>query len=458
MIEGGASEALSVSSALAIAKGRLEQIALTIIGEVSELSSNASYKAVYFTIKDASSALPCMMWSNKYRTCGTELRIGSLVEVRGRFSLYAAKGRMSFSVDRIALAGEGDLRLRVANLAKRLEAEGLMRREAKRAVPAFPARIGLVTSPNGAAVYDVLRTLRRRFPIADVAFAGVKVEGPDAPDALVEALRLLDGRGLDAILLVRGGGSFEDLMPFNDEGLARCIASLSTPVVTGIGHEPDTSIADMVADLRTSTPTAAAEAITPDVADLSALLGSTASRMRAAASEAAREARHALVIRASRPALADPMRLIAEQAQALDIAASRLEGAIPRSLERSRIRLALATEGLRSMGRTLCAAEARRLGLCAASLAHAGPRILAPSKERVRIAAAALSGLSPLAILARGYSCAFGPDGSIIKSIGQVQPGSRLALRVSDGTIDCEALATTGAQERSDQREGERDD
>ena len=243
---------------MALAKAQLEQCGtVTIVGEVSEVSIKAGYKAVYFTVKDDRSSLPCMMWMNRYHATGIVLNVGSLVEMTGRFTLYAAKGRMNFDAFTLRLAGEGNLRLQVANLARKLEAEGLMSAERKRPIPKYPEAIGLVTSPRGAAVHDVLRTLRRRYPAATVRLAGVPVEGRDAPQLSSPGPGCRRPSDAEVMLLVRGGGSFEDLMTFNDEMLARAVAACPVPVVTGIGHEPDTSIADMVADFRASTPTAA---------------------------------------------------------------------------------------------------------------------------------------------------------------------------------------------------------
>ena len=259
---------------MALAKRSLESVTVRMLGEVSEVSIKAGYKAAYFTVKDSSASLPCMMWNNRYRASGMQLVVGQLVQMTGRFTLYAAKGRMNFDVFSIALAGEGDLRLRVANIARKLQAEGLTDPARKRQLPALPERIGLVTSPRSAAVHDVLRTLRRRFPVARVLVAGVPVEGATAAAGIVEGLRCVVSSGAQVVLVVRGGGSFEDLMPFNDEALARSIAACPVPVVTGIGHEVDTTIADMVSDLRASTPTAAAEAVSPSQESLDAFFSS----------------------------------------------------------------------------------------------------------------------------------------------------------------------------------------
>ena len=170
--------ALSVSAAMGLAKNALEEVVVRLVGEVSEVNDKPGYKAVYFTVKDEKASLPCMMWMNRYQASGVALSVGALVELTGRFSLYAAKGRMNFDVFSVSLAGEGQLRLQVANLARELEAMGLMDPARKRPLPAYPEAIGLVTSPRGAAVHDVLRTLRRRYPLARILFAGVPVEGP----------------------------------------------------------------------------------------------------------------------------------------------------------------------------------------------------------------------------------------------------------------------------------------
>ncbi len=337
----GKPEAISVANALSIAKGRLEGITVRIVGEVSELSNKPGYAAVYFTLKDKDekAVLPCLMWQNRFKSSGVQLKIGDLVDVTGRFSLYAAKGRMNFDVFAISLAGEGDIRLKIANLAKKLEAEGLMSAASKLPVPTLPQRIGLVTSPRGAAVYDVLRTLRRRYPLAQVLVAGVPVEGAQAPAYLMSGVDAVRDAGAEVILLVRGGGSFEDLMPFNDEALARHIRSLGVPVVTGIGHEPDNSIADMVADLRASTPTAAAEAISPALADIEDQLRSYARRMSSALlTKVSLASKRLLEAKASVP-FTDPMSLFRREGQELDDMRGRLEGSLLAPVRRRAKRL-----------------------------------------------------------------------------------------------------------------------
>ncbi|MBQ9041274.1 MAG: exodeoxyribonuclease VII large subunit [Eggerthellaceae bacterium] len=420
---GDDSNAMTVSAAMALAKRSLESLTVTIVGEVSEVSVKAGYKAAYFTVKDSSSALPCMMWNNRYRSAGIQLAVGQLVQMTGRFTLYAAKGRMNFDVFSISLAGEGDLRLRVANIARKLQAEGLMDPARKRPIPDMPERIGLVTSPRSAAVHDVLRTLRRRFPVASVLVAGVPVEGANAPAGIIEGLRAVVHGGAQVVLVVRGGGSFEDLMPFNDEALARAIAACPVPVVTGIGHEVDTSIADMVSDLRASTPTAAAEAVSPSRESLDALFASRAESLRSGSSNMVGMLSARLSTIADRPVFADPMQLFAGDAQALDIASERMARALPNII--------------------VCNKQA--LDADRARLVVAGPNLLGRFDNQMRAGAARLHDLSPVAVLGRGYSITRTKEGAIVRSVEQAPVGTDIEVSVADGTLQCEVKQQMGA-------------
>lgn len=431
--ENTSNEALSVSAAMAKAKGALESFTVKLIGEVSEVNNKPGYKAVYFTVKDTRSSLPCMMWLNRYDAAGVEVRVGMLVELTGRFTLYAPKGRMNFDVFGIALAGEGNLRLQVANLAKKLQAEGLMRPERKRPLPSYPQNIGLVTSPHGAAVHDVLRTLRRRFPLAKVTVAGVAVEGEGAATGLIAALKATEQAGSEVILLVRGGGSFEDLMPFNDEQLARELVALSVPVVTGIGHEPDTSIADMVADLRASTPTAAAEAISPAPEALETFFMSCRTNLLSAQTRHMERRSMMLDRIGSRPIFQDPNMLFSVEAQTLDFSEERLHRAIPINLERDIQKLEQETIRLRACGSTL----------------------LQRYENTLSIKAQRLHDLSPLIVLSRGYAIAKDTHGAVIKDVVSVEPGDTINVDISNGRLHCcveskEVTEIIGLEEHND--------
>ncbi len=435
--EDGKPSALSVSAAVGLAKGALESVVVRVIGEVSELSNKPGYKAVYFTVKDAKASLPCMMWNNRFKAAGVDVAVGSLVELTGRFTLYAAKGRMNFDVFSISLAGEGELRLRVANLAKALQAEGLMAPERKRPLPAYPQTIGLVTSPRGAAVHDVLRTLRRRYPLASVLLAGVPVEGAGAPAALIEGMQRVVVGGAEVVLLVRGGGSFEDLMPFNDEGLARAIAAMPVPVVTGIGHEPDTSIADMVADVRASTPTAAAEAVADSRDDIAARLRSMASALAVAQERRCSRARRELERLALLPLFCEPMRLLEGDAQRIDESAQRLNAALPRMLEADAHRL----DSLRTRLAPTALVQTRRRADALEGLSQRTALVGRGLIERFAAAlsreAARLHDLSPLSVLGRGYAIVRREDGAIAKSVAAVGIGEEVNVTLADGELLC---------------------
>ncbi len=434
--ENGDKAVLSVSQALMIAKRQLEGIRVSIEGEVSEFSDKPGYKAVYFTLTDKDSALPCMIWKNDFARNDIQLRQGMLVQISGSFSLYAAKGRMNFVARSIKPAGEGDLRMKVAMLAKKLEAEGLMAQSRKRPVPKMAERVAVVTSPRGKAIHDVLRTLRRRAPQVEVYVVGIPVEGESAPNAIVNGLQVADASDCDVILLVRGGGSYEDLMPFNDERVARAVVACSHPVVTGIGHEPDNSIADMVSDLRCSTPTAAAESTTVEVSQLVRTLEQAADRISNALLGRLDSSRKHLAQLASRPVISDPSTLLAPFAVRLDMDAERLSKAIPNAIRTDR----------------------QALETASGKLAGLGARLLDRPRQSVAMAAARLDDLSPLSILSRGYAAAYSADGKVVSSTGQVSPGDPITVMVSDGSIECtvEAVAPRSANERQGTRPASR--
>ena len=440
--------ALSVSEALVRAKGALEAMTLVVEGEVSQFKDSPAYKAVYFPLADAGGVMDCMMWRNRYAASGVVLRPGERVRLTGRFSVYPAKGRMQFEVFKLEPAGAGDLRERVARLARKLDAEGLMDPARKLPVPAFCQRVVVVTSPHGKVKDDVARTLRRRNPLVELQYCAVTVEGASAAALMAEALRVAEAARPDAILLVRGGGSYEDLMPFNDEGLARAVAACRVPVVTGIGHEPDTTICDMVSDRRASTPTAAAESVAPSVEELAGGLDKLAMRMRNALGREVSLRARALDALAARPALADPRRVLVEQrAQQLDFAHDRLVAALPQMVRARRSAANVTATRLASAGARLVPARTARLDPVAARLKALPTALLEGPKRNLAVAAGRLEALSPLAVIARGYAMACDGEGRVVSSVDAVAPGDRLAVRVADGTIDCAVEAVHPASE-----------
>jgi len=431
--------ALSVSDALRLAKRALELLSLRVVGEVSECTVKPGYKAVYFTVRDENAVLPCLMWRDAFDASGMELRPGMLVEVAGSFTAYAPKGRMQFQVRALSAAGEGVLRLQVAALARRLEAEGLMSADRKRPLPAFPRKIGVVTSPRGKAVHDIMRTLSRRYPAAELVIAGVRVEGEGAIAAIVQGLGLVAVHpGVDVVILGRGGGSYEDLMPFNAEEVARAITACPVPVVTGIGHEPDDSIADLVADYRASTPTAAAESVAPAQEEVAERLDAVARLLGRALAHNVRERVHHLRLLAQRTVFRDATCLLSARMQSLDLLAEALNRALPEGLRTSTAALSRAQEAMGRSAVRLLEPYCARVDASHVRLAMGGTRFLESSEQSWGLYAARLEDLSPLGILKRGYAVCYDETGNgVIRSSGDVHCGDRVRVRVASGSLGC---------------------
>ena len=435
--------ALSVSEAVGLAKANVSAWpSLTVSGEVSGFRGpNARSGHCYFEVKDDGAAMSVIVWRGTYAKAGFELRDGLQVQLTGKFDIYKGSGRLSFVASRLAVAGEGVLRQQVAELARRLEHEGLMDPARKRPIPAFCSRVCVCTSLSGSVIEDVKRTLARRNPLVLIDVVGCSVQGAAAPSTIVRALGVAAASAPDAILLVRGGGSFEDLMCFNDESVARAVASCPVPVVTGIGHEPDTSIADMVADRRCSTPTAAAESVAPAIDEVErqmiqrqARLGRAMSSMLERSSDsveslgrfAAGAVSSSLVSRraavesyATRPCLKDPVAGLRMSASELEQTAERLYAAVPRSVARRR---------------EDCERDARRL----ASIA---PRLLRAPEAEVGRLAATLDALSPLKVLGRGYAIARDADGHVLKDAARSRVGDEVSVQLGAGSLRAEVVA-----------------
>jgi len=400
---------LSVTAALHLAKDTLHAYPLRIVGEVSGFKPHSTYRAFYFQLKDEDSVMEITLWRNVYADAGVELKDGMIIEVTGHFDVYVAKGSMSFIPRHFKIAGEGELRAQIAALANKLRDEGLMDESRKKQLPWLPERIGVITSPNGAAIHDVLRTLARRYPLANVLFFGTLVEGHSAAKGVVTALKAADRYAPDVILLVRGGGSFEDLIPFSDEEVARTIAACNSPVVTGIGHEPDYSISDMVADVRASTPTAAAETVVP-----------------------AREELHAM-LEGYRAQLEIPLDQYNLRIDALQ---QRFEQALPGKLENDALRI----EALRLRLEQAIPGKLEKDELLIANLRGRfivlGQRLLKEPQDRLMHRSAQIEALSPLKVLSRGYAAVFDTKTrAVIDSIHKVNAGDPLTVQVADGSI-----------------------
>lgn len=361
-----------------------------IKGEVSGVSHPSSGH-VYFTLKDAGAQLRAVMWRNVARVYDKWLTQGAQVLAHGKISVYEAGGVYQLYADMIQPAGVGDLNRQFELLKARLDAEGLFDPARKRPLPPVPHRIGLVTSPSTAAIRDIFNVLGRRWPLVEVILSPAPVQGDDAPPKIVAALDALYRRNdLDLIVVARGGGSIQDLWCFNDERVARKIAASPVPVVSGVGHEIDFTIADFVADVRAPTPSAAAEIITPDRAEVAARVQNLSARLAAALSSAAQTRRWQVQAQLRALGHLSPRVRLASARQ-------RMDDLLARGAARLMYKVSLRRE-------QLCGLEAR------------------------------LGALSPLAVLGRGYAVVrLAPSGELVTSSAQVSAGDRITVRVADG-------------------------
>ncbi|GAC1631357.1 MAG: exodeoxyribonuclease VII large subunit [Ktedonobacteraceae bacterium] len=369
-------------------------------GEVSNCKTYPSGHC-YFTLKEGDAQLSCVFFKHaRQRTSAPELRNGMALAVNGRVSFYERDGKMQFYVDAVTLLGEGALFRRFEQLKASLEAEGLFAAERKRPLPPQPTVIGIVTSLQAAALRDMLRVLQNRYPIAQVILSPALVQGADAPASIATALDLLNEHGeADVIIVGRGGGSIEELWAFNEEVVARAIARSRIPVISGVGHETDFTIADFVADLRASTPTAAATAAVPDINDWRA------------------------DIRAKQQLLDE---LIQDQLSNLN---ERLERAVY-NLQR------VSPQNIIEQRKQQLDGYTERLQM---NMQH----IISLRTERLRGVSLQLHSLSPLLTIARGYAVVRrDADQKIITSAQQVQPGEELTIQIQDGQIPVQVQTT----------------
>ena len=372
---------------------------------------------VYFTLND-DHAIDASMNPVVFERLPFRPRDGTLVHAYGRVEFWPPRSQVRMRVERLEPAGEGLLLAQIEELKRRLAADGLMDAARKRPLPFLPRRVGLVTSGQGAAREDVLRNLWARFPAAGVVLVGTQVQGDAAPAEIARALRYLDRHPeVDVIVVARGGGSLEDLMPFNSEAVARAVAASGTPVVSAVGHEKDVTVCDLVADLRVSTPTAAAEAVVPDAAALERGLDAAAGALGRCLVRASDRAHEALAVRAR--ALGRALRVRGERAGA---EVSALGGRLGR-------------EAGRAAARAPADLEARR-----AALSRAGEGRLARAGARVEGAAALLSLLSPGRTVARGYAIVRdAAGGAVLTEAAAARPGQELELELRDGRLPVRA-------------------
>ncbi len=365
-------------------------------GEISNLSRPASGH-VYFTLKDANASLKCVMWKTSAARLNLSLRDGMAVEVHGKIGVYEPQGQYQLYADQIRAVGEGALYQEFMRLKAMLEAEGLFDQDRKKNIPELPRKIGIVTSATGAALRDMLNTLRRRLPLVEVLLAPSPVQGAEAPSALVKAINILDDKQLDVIIIARGGGSIEDLWAFNDERVVRAVADAMTPIICGVGHETDFTLCDFAADLRAPTPTAAAELATQiTILDLQAEVQTYKARLASST-----------------------FNLIAEQKSSLSSLAAQLRYLSPTRLIQSE------RQRVDELSRLAHIAQTHRLALEASHVQGLAKRLVA---------------LNPFEVLGRGYAMVTKTDGSVVRQLSQAGASADIHIRVTDGEFDAQIV------------------
>ena len=367
-----------------------------IKGEISNFKAHSSGH-LYFTLKDEQSALKCVMFRASAFKMSFRPENGMKVTAHGRISSYVRDGAYQLYCDGMEPDGVGALYIAFEQLKRKLEAEGLFSEARKKPLPKIPSRVGVVTSPTGAAVRDIINVCKRRFPFAEVIVYPALVQGEGAVMSIVKGIEFFNKRSLSDVLIVgRGGGSIEDLWAFNSEAVARAVAASVIPVISAVGHETDFTICDFVADRRAPTPSAAAELAVPETAEMIRKINNVVGHMQVLLDRGMKLRRQNLTALADRPIFTQPLRL--------------LDGP----------RMALVTDTQR--------------------ITHAMEKLTEEKKWNFAANAAKLEALSPMAVLLRGYSAAFGEKGKLIRSVDDAEIGEKIALSVSDGTIYTEVI------------------
>ncbi len=390
-----AQQVFSISQINAYLQNKLDSDALlnavAVRGEISNYKLYPSGHH-YFTLKDEGAALKCVMFKGNALRLRFRPENGMKVIAIGKISVYPRDGAYQLYCTAIAMDGVGDLYAAFEQLKKKLAAQGLFDPAHKKPLPAYPGTIGIITSSAGAAVHDMLRILRKRYPLTQVKLLPVRVQGAEAPGEIADAIGYANRHRLADLLIVgRGGGSIEDLWAFNDERVAHAIYQSQIPVISAVGHEPDVTISDYVADLRAATPSNAAELAVPDQAALNQTLDAMSQRMANALNRQIKAGQQHLRVLSGSPALRSPMGYLEQRQKALELLKNRMLSAQNQSISRK---------------------NQRFIGLTAK-----------------------LDAMSPLKVLTRGYAMAEKEDGEMIRSIHQVSPGDRMTVTLSDGRI-----------------------
>jgi exodeoxyribonuclease VII large subunit len=462
---GGAAATYTVSQLATLVEGALREKLpgkLRVVGEVSQFKARTHW---YFELKDAGAVMSCVMWETAVRKAGAggfEPAAGQQVVVTGRVEFWGKGGRTQVYVESIEPVGAGAADLALKKLVEELRGLGWLDVERKRRLPSFPRRVAVITSRTGAALADVLDTMRRRCPRVEVALVDVRVQGESAAGEVAGAVAWVSEHaaelGVDAVLLTRGGGSKEDLACFNDRGVAEAIVRCRVPVVSAIGHETDTTVAELVADERCATPTQAAMRLTPDVAALAEQVDQLAARARGAVVREVRVERERAEAR-GRTLLGAVRARLAEAARRVDRDGARLERHRPGAVyERRRAVLAMREGELRGAMLTRlkgCGIEpaAGRLEATMAVLAARRRDAVSAMERQLRL-------VGPESVLARGYSVTFDASGRAVRRAQDVRPGETISTKLAEGTVEStvKGLSEIGVRHGKPKRKREKEE
>ena len=388
-----------------------------IRGEVSNYKRYGN-GFIYFSIKDSESTLPCIMFPGESRYLQKDPKNGAQVLATGKVTAFLRDGKYQLQCRRLIPEGTGDLHAAFEQMKAKLAQEGLFDESHKKPIPRMPRCIALITSPKGKVVRDMTRILRDRWPMTRVRLIPVTVQGEGAAENMAAAIRFANNWRVGDLLIVgRGGGTEEDLWAFNEEVLARAIYNSTIPVISAVGHEPDVTISDYVADVRATTPTNASELAVPDQKEIRSRLNTLANALQRDMQHRLRQYRQVLERLANSNVMTDPTSYFRDKRQVLDLQRQRLCSGLDHCIT----------------------AEQGRLDRLKTGLPHGAERTIAAKRQKMGELAASLDALSPLKVLARGYSIAK-TDAGILRSVEQVQPGDPFLLRLSDGSLDCQVV------------------
>jgi exodeoxyribonuclease VII large subunit len=416
---------------------------MPVIWIAAELSNFAAPSSGhwYFSLKDATAQVRCAMWKQRNAAVGFRPKDGLQVLARARVGLYEPRGDYQLIVEHLEEAGLGALKREFEKLKAKLAAEGLFAEDRKRALPTVPQRVGVVTSPTGAAIRDILHVLARRFPAAPVVIYPTAVQGAAAAPEIIAAIHAAEARAeCDVLIVARGGGSLEDLWCFNDERVVRAIAACSIPVVSGVGHEVDFTLTDFAADVRAPTPSAAAQVVVPDKREWLNLLAAIEQRLTLTLRRNLRELAERFANLQRRMRISHPGARLAQSAQRLDDLEQRLLASWRAARQDALIRLNDASRRLAvvSPAAQVAAYHAKTAAL-SMRLANAVRQRLTRVEQRLQLAARALDAVSPLATLDRGFAIVTDAEAHVVTDAAKVRPGDSITVRVARGRLDATA-------------------